>query len=156
MDYRLQAAEAQKFAELNEEKVGLLNRLAEIDAALTGQAVATTVATVAAPKQAPKPTAQVADAPKRRGRPPKNPNAVPQNKEKRIELPNLLETIIQTHGKPMKHEELVVAARNAGYKSEAKDFSNMVYQCLVKLVKKGTLGKDNEGKNAEYTFRATA
>jgi hypothetical protein len=176
MDYRSQAEQAKKNAELELERAGLLERLAEIEANLGGKATVTAAApakTVPAPKaattDAPKrrgrpPKAKVATAapvavdgqpaPKRRGRPPKNPNAVVAPKEKRIELPGLLETIIQSHGKPMKHEELVVAARNAGYKSDAKDFSNMVYQCLVKLVKKGTLNKANEGKNAEYTFRA--
>jgi hypothetical protein len=177
MDYRTQAEQAKQRAELELEEAGLLERLAEVQAtkkALSdGTPVAVAPAKVAAPKAAttdapkrrgrpPKQKAEAATAapvdgqpaPKRRGRPPKNPNAVVAPKEKRIELPALLETIIQSHGKPMKHEELVVAARNAGYKTAAKDFSNMVYQCLVKLVKKGTLNKANEGKNAEYTFRA--
>jgi len=174
MNYRMQAERAKQRAELELEEVGLLERLAEVQAtklALAGTQVAPKVATKpAAPKtattDAPKrrgrpPKAKpataapvVADAPKRRGRPKKNPDAVAVPKEKRIELPGLLETIIQSHGKPMKHQELVVATRNAGYKSKARDFSNMVYQCLVKLVKKGTLKKANEGKDAEYTFRA--
>lgn len=174
MDYRTQAEQAKQRAELELEQAGLLERLAEVQAALAGGTpVATPVATKATPKVAatndapkrrgrppknPQATTPVANdgqaAPKRRGRPPKNPQAVAQPKEKRIELPGLLETIIQSHGKPMKHEELVVAAHNAGYKSDAKDFSNMVYQALLKMVKKGTLNKANEGKNAEYTFRA--
>jgi hypothetical protein len=180
MDYRGQAEQARKSAELLEEKVGLLNRLAEIDAAIGGGTATVAVATkpkaaktVTASGDAPKrrgrppknaataaPVAATSDgvaaAPKRRGRPPKNPNAVAVVKEKRLELPSLLQTIVQTHGKPMKHEELVVAARTAGYKSDASDFSNMVYQALVKLVKKGTFAKANEGKNAEYTFRAAS
>ena len=173
--YREQAVLASQQAEKWEERVGLLNRLAEIDAELgIGDSVAATAAatkaakTVTASGDAPKrrgrppknpATSVPADGtpvPKRRGRPRKNPNAVLVVKEKRIELPSLLQTIVQTHGKPMKHEELVVAARTAGYKSDAADFSNMVYQCLVKLVKKGTFAKANEGKNAEYTFRAAS
>lgn len=179
MNYREQAELASKQAERWEERVGLLNRLAEIDGELgIGEPVkakpkkAATAAPVAttgtAPKKRGRPpknpaqapatvsTDGVPAAPKKRGRPPKNPNAVPVVKEKRLELPSLLQTIVQTHGKPMKHEELVVAARTAGYKSDASDFSNMVYQCLVKLVKKGTFAKANEGKNAEYTFRAAS
>lgn len=184
MDYHAQAEQARKRAELMEEKVGLLNRLAEIEQLEKGdtvivaksKAAKTATAKVTASGDAPKrrgrppknpnavasvpadgtATADGTAAPKRRGRPPKNPNAVAVVKEKRVELPSLLESIVQTHDKPMKHEELVVAARAAGYKSDAADFSNMVYQCLVKLVKKGTFIKANEGRNAEYTFRAAS
>jgi len=183
MNYRVQAEQAQKSAEqaqknaeLHLERAGILARLEEINAQLGTKTVVVT-ASKAADSKAAAPNASATETPKRRGRPPKskevtavpvdgqpipkrrgrppkNPNAIAAPKGKRIELPGLLETIIQSHGKPMKHEELVVATRNAGYKSNAKDFSNMVYQCLVKLVKKGTLKKANEGKDAEYTFRA--
>lgn len=180
MNYREQAELASRTAERWEERVGLLNRLAEIDGELgigviptptkAKKVVSATAASVTGtdtPKKRGRPrknpVAQAAPvatdgvpAPKRRGRPPKNSSAVPVVKEKRLELPSLLQTIVQTHGKPMRHEELVVAARTAGYKSGASDFSNMVYQCLVKLVKKGTFAKANEGKNAEYTFRAAS
>ena len=183
MNYREQAELASKQAERWEERVGLLNRLAEIDGELgigvviptptkAKKVVSATAASVTGtdtpkkrgrPRKNPVGVTQAAPvatdgvpAPKRRGRPPKNSNAVPVVKEKRLELPSLLQTIVQTHGKPMRHEELVVAARTAGYKSGASDFSNMVYQCLVKLVKKGTFAKANEGKNAEYTFRAAS
>ena len=149
MDYRSQAEQAKKNAELELERARLLERLAEIEANLGGKVTVT----AATPTKTVAPKAATTDSPKRRGRPPKNPNAVAAPKEKRIELPSLLETIIRSNDKPMKHKELVVAALNAGYKSDAKDFPNMVYQCLVKLVKKGTLNKVNEGKNAEYTFR---
>ena len=190
-NYHSQAESAKHRAELELERAGLLERVAEIQAELGLKVVGKRGRPAKAVAEAPKrrgrpPKAKVAadapkkrgrpakakvaeapkkrgrpakakvaaEAPKKRGRPPKADAKVKADKPKRIELPELLETIVQKHGKAMKHEELVVAAREAGYKSEAKDFSNMVYQCLVKLVKKGTLAKANEGKNAEYSFRA--
>ena len=159
-NYHSQAESAKHRAELELERAGLLERVAEIQAELglkvVGKRGRPAKAVAEAPKKRGRPAkAKVAaEAPKKRGRPPKADAKVKADKPKRIELPELLETIVQKHGKAMKHEELVVAAREAGYKSEAKDFSNMVYQCLVKLVKKGTLAKANEGKNAEYSFRA--
>ena len=75
--------------------------------------------------------------PKRRGRPPRDPNA-----EKGPSLPSLLETIAKQQGKPLSQAEYVVAVREAGYASQAKDISNMVYQALRGLVKKGRFEKD--------------
>ena len=165
MDYLSQVNQAKRIAELQLKRAELLGQLAEVESecrALESETVAKPEVAGQAPKRRGrppkakvKPELVAGQAPKRRGRPPKAKSEADQTpKEKRIELPGLLETIIQNHGKPMKHEELVVAAREAGYKSDAKDFSNMVYQALLKMVKKGTLNKANEGRDAEYTFRA--
>jgi ribosomal protein S20 len=42
--------------------------------------------------------------------------------------------------------EFVASAQRAGYVSEARDFSNMVYQAILKLVKKGVLTKDKRSR----------
>jgi hypothetical protein len=46
--------------------------------------------------------------------------------------------------RPLKLAEFVPLVREAGYTTKAKDFSNMVYQALLKLVRRGTLKKNAE------------
>ena len=95
------------------------------------------------------------EQPKRRGRPPKaEGEKVARNGEKRIELPALLETIAQQSNKPLLLTDFVAKAREAGYTTNAKDFSNMVYQALLKLVNKGMFRKITETREYEYVGKA--
>ena len=124
-------------AELVQERVGLIKRLREID--LHGQGFQV------APLQqaAVKPTRVKAATPA-----PAQANA--------LALPNLLETISQQMNKPLKLADFVTLVREAGYTTEAKDFSNMVYQALLKLVRRGTLKKNAETRGYVYAGEKAA
>lgn len=100
------------------------------------------------PKAAPKPKAPAVPGaePKKRGRPrkvqPEGAAAVAgEGDGKAIKLPALLKTIGQSLTKPVTMVEIVNLVREAGYKSDAKDYANMVYQGLTKLVDKGLFTK---------------
>lgn len=76
-----------------------------------------------------------------------------ENDPKRMSLPALLEMIGQnqlTKGKKIKYRDMAVLVKNSGYKSFSKDFNNMVYQALEKLVNKGKFNKDKE--TSEYSY----
>lgn len=141
-------------AERLQERIGLLNRLRELeleDAAVTVTAAPATQAKTAAPAQ----TAPVA-ATKKRGRP-KQTGAkagVPTGDGKTIDLPTLLETIGQNLNKPLALPDFVTLVRESGYSTKAKDFSNMVYQALLKLVKRGKFKKNDETRCYEYVGKA--
>ncbi len=162
LDQRLKQSET-----LNEE-IGLLQRLREIELSKLGYVEneankpSTTPAAVKAPVN-PKPQVAVAaatptptgDAPKRRGRPPGSTNKakVPSD-GKTINLPSLLETIAQQMSKPLKIDNFVTLVNQSGYESKAKDLSNMIYQSLTKLVKKGRFKKNDETREYEYVNQA--
>jgi hypothetical protein len=150
-----------KEAELLQEQIGLLQRVREIELEITGGVVAATVATVptvkaTAPVQAQAaPTGEV----KRRGRPKGTTNAVKAagvatDDGKSVDLPTLLETIAQQVNRPLLLADFVTLAREAGYTTKAKDFSNMVYQSVLKLVKKGLFKKNEETRAYEYVGKA--
>jgi len=151
-----------KEAELLQEQIGLLQRVREIELEITGGvvAVATTAPTVktTAPVQAAvqaTPTGEV----KRRGRPKGTTNAakaagVATDDGKSVDLPTLLETIAQQVNRPLLLADFVTLAREAGYTTKAKDFSNMVYQSVLKLVKKGLFKKNEETRAYEYVGKA--
>lgn len=135
-----------KKIELLQMQLDLLEKMEEIELQLDGVVVAIgakpEVAENAAQKRRGRPPLNrpvdaVQGEPKRRGRPPRDPNS-----EKGPSLPSLLETIAKQTGKPLTQAEYVVAVREAGYASQAKDISNMVYQALRGLVKKGRFEKD--------------
>jgi hypothetical protein len=98
---------------------------------------------------------------KRRGRPPgsgKKTNsdgaaADGEQSEGRTSLPALLTKIGQASGKPLKIADFVTKARESGYKSKG-DFSNMVYQALLKLVRNGTFTRDEESLGFQYAEAA--
>ena len=70
------------------------------------------------------------------------------------DLPSLLSHIAETQNRPLKLADFVQLARSAGYNTQAKDFPNMVYQSLLKLVKRGVLEKDQESRDYHYIGKA--
>lgn len=132
-------------------------------AAAQGQAAAPTKAAATATPVATAPAQAHAPAKRGRGRPKgsKNKNGNGRKRGagglqtqdgKKMDLPTLLETISQQVGKPLKMADFVTLARQAGYKTDAKDFNNMVYQCLTKLVKRGRFRKDTSDEGIAYQF----
>jgi len=69
---------------------------------------------------------------------------------KDMQLPEILEAIGAQHNKAFKHEELTALVKATGYTSSSKNFSNMIYQCLQKLCKRGTFVKDAETRLYRY------
>jgi hypothetical protein len=144
---------AQRVAELAQERVGLLERLAdvnrEIAAAMADEPGAvsdTTVvrSTAPAPKKAKKTGITVIG----KGVPRKTDDG------KQPDLPTLLAQIAAEQQRPLKIADFVSLARAAGYQTDAKDFPNMVYQALLKLVKRGILEKDQESRDYHYVGQA--
>lgn len=97
---------------------------------------------------------------KPKGRPAqvKSPALAPAGGEdgKTVDLPTLLATISQQVNKPLKQADFVTLVREAGYTTKAKDFSNMVYQALLKLVRRGTLTKNTEKREYVYAGEKAA
>jgi hypothetical protein len=152
MDYDEEVEKTQRRVSLEQEQLELLSKLSQVRKSLAELA----------PKKLgrPKSTSQhvaedgTFEAKRSRGRPKKDPSNAEQPKPKRLGLPSLLMNIIESNGRSMKNDELVDAACDAGYKSNSADFENIVYQCLSKLVRDGSLTKVNAGKNAEYSIAA--
>lgn len=99
----------------------------------------------------------VLTAPRRRGRPKgaKNkPKEVVEGDDKSIDLPTLLETISQQVSRPLTCADFVTLVRESGYKTKAKDFSNMIYQALLKLIKRGKFKKNEETRAYEFVKNA--
>lgn len=147
---------AEKNVQLLQEQIGLLSRLAEIDAELQGDmgggavAVKATV-NVKAPKAEAKAKAETKTG-GRRGRP-ANPNkaqkpAKATDESKSMKLPVLLPTILKTVNKPLTAEDLVTKVLEAGYESKSENFGQVVYQTLRKMVNNNIL-KVND--NQEYS-----
>lgn len=149
-----------KEAELLQEQVGLLQRLREIELEING-GVATQTVKAAAPVKAVVTAAPTGEV-RRRGRPPGTGKAATAAKAagvatddgKSVDLPTLLETIAQQVNRPLLLADFVTLARQAGYTTKAKDFSNMVYQSVLKLVKKGLFRKNDETRAYEYVGKA--
>mgnify|MGYP006279988367 CR=1 FL=1 len=70
--------------------------------------------------------------------------------DKGLSLPALLETIGQKQSKALKYTELASLVKESGYRSHSRNFSNMVYQALEKLVEKKRFSK--EKKTRMYTY----
>lgn len=163
-------------AELTQELAALLERANEVEdelrslsqgspapkaskSASSGSSASGSTATQEAPRKRGRPRkdqsqsqAQGQTTGRKRGRPKKV--QVTTDDGKQMDLPHLLETIAQEVGRPLKQSDFVTLVREAGYKSQAKDFSNMIYQALLKLVKRGVLEKDSD--NRTYTFSGKA
>ena len=74
-----------------------------------------------------------------------------------LDLPDLLTMIAQQVASPLRHPDFLKLVLASGYKQgmwKAKDKSNMVYQSLNKLVKRGTLKKDPDSR--EYSVADAA
>jgi len=94
---------------------------------------------------------------KKRGRGrPKGSRNVKNTDGKSISLENLLENIAREVKKPLLQKEFVALVNQAGYSSGSKKFSNVVYQSLLKLVKKGRFVKDEATKTYEFVAEDAA
>lgn len=146
-----------KEAELLQEQIGLLQRVREIEQEISGTVVQTPGVKTTAPVVG-------NEVKKRRGRPKGSTNvtkvategaeANEDNDGKSVDLQTLLETIAQQVNRPLLLADFVTLARQAGYTTKAKDFSNMVYQSVLKLVKKGLFKKNEETRAYEYIGKA--
>lgn len=143
------------------EQFALLSRYEEL-AGQSGTVSETKTVKVKAEKAPKAPKSPPADGQKRgRGRPPgsKNkpkdgsaPATSSETAEKPMKLPELLMTFLSEVNKPLRLSDFVTMAREAGYKSKAKKFENVVYQTLHKLVEAGVLKRD--GVTREYAKAA--
>ena len=122
---------------LAEERVRLLERLADIDRQIACEMAPSTTAAVTCRTSA-SGCRPVAKVDKGRG-----------VNVHQTDLPTVLAQIA-ARSKPLALADFVALSRQAGYVSEAKDYPNMVYQALLKLVKKGVLRKDADSR--AYTF----
>jgi hypothetical protein len=138
-------------AERLQERIGLLQRLRDLELEDAGVVPAKQTATPGHPGTAP---VTAAPAKKRAGRPKATKAGVPTEDGKMIDLPTLLETIGQNLNKPITLPDFVTLVRQYGYTTKAKDFSNMVYQSLLKLVKRGKFKKNDETRCYEYIGKA--
>lgn len=106
------------------------------------------------PVTARKPAARTAVADKAKPRKSKRSSrqigAAVSSDGKNIRLPQLLVSIGQQQSSPVKLEELCKLVKEAGYESNASNFSNMVYQSLQKLIKKGFFARNSDTR--EYAF----
>jgi len=133
--------QALRVAELAQERVRLLERLSEIE-----KEVASEMESSVTPGPVARLTARGSGA-----------NAeVGGNQEaefKQPDLPTLLAQIA-AKSKPLKLSDFVALARQAGYVTEAKDFPNMIYHAILKLVRQGVLKKDKGSR--VYNFLGEA
>jgi len=133
--------QAHRVAELAQERVRLLERLTEIDKELANE-----MASSNTPAPAARPTA------KGIGR----IVGVGKGHEadgKQPDLPTLLAQIA-AKTKPLKLADFVALSREAGYVTEARDFPNMVYHALLKLVRQGVLKKDQASRVYNFVGEA--
>jgi len=162
-------AEAQAKLETLNEQLGLLNRLAELSGEGENPVNLENVPNYGDPRLVvnvakPKPVMRVEAVenngqPRKRGRPKGSKNkktaeGTAGRDGKSIDLPSILETIGQQVQKPLVLADFVTLAREAGYATKSKDFSNMVYQALLKLVKRGSFKKNEETRAYEFVQKA--
>lgn len=74
------------------------------------------------------------------------------SKSKQPNLPAVLEAIGAQHAsRSFDYRDLALIVQKSGkYKSESEDFSNMVYQSLTKLVKRGIYERNPETRQFRY------
>lgn len=148
-----------QIAKLNEQLSALVRyeELSGGEVKTTTKKTKVATANTSTPKTTPKSTPST-DAPKKRGRPKGSKNkpkeATAGGEGKSLDLPTLLETIGQSVDKPLVLSDFVTLVREAGYTTKAKDFSNMVYQALLKLVKRGSFKKNEETRAYEFVGEA--
>jgi len=71
--------------------------------------------------------------------------------EKNMKLPSLLIMLGQQNaGRSVTYKELAEMVQESGYSTESKNFSNMVYQSLQKLVNRGFYTKNDETREYQY------
>ena len=86
----------------------------------------------------------------RRGRPRKSETVVGASKDgKSMKLPTLLKTLGQQNPK-MTHNQITKMVHDYGYETKSSNLSSMVYQQLLRLVKKEIFSYDKETR--EYTY----
>ena len=86
----------------------------------------------------------------RRGRPRKSEVAGSASKDgKSMKLPTLLKTLGQQNPK-MTHNQITKMVHDYGYETKSSNLSSMVYQQLLRLVKKEIFSYDKETR--EYTY----
>lgn len=124
-------------------QISLLEELIDLESQHAGDDVPAPVATRKAKSRATKPQ----KAAKRRTA---QAGAVVSSEGKNIRLPQLLINIGQQLDAPAKLEQICALVKSAGYESNASDFSNMVYQGLQKLIKKGVFARNSDTR--EYAF----
>jgi len=136
-------------------RIGLLQRLRELDLEEAGVVVPATTVKEVPGNAGTAPTAAKRGRPKAVKTTTKTAKAgVPAGDGKTIDLPTLLETIGQNLNKPLALADFVTLVRESGYTTKAKDFSNMVYQALLKLVKRGKFKKNDDTRCYEYIAQA--
>jgi hypothetical protein len=128
-----------------DKQIALLEELVDLEAQHGGHQVRS----VAARKSA---RTAVADnlKPRRAKKTSRQIGVVVSSDGKNIRLPQLLVSIGQQQSSPVKLDELCKLVKEAGYESYASNFSNMVYQSLQKLIKKGFFARNDETR--EYAF----
>lgn len=97
-------------------------------------------------------TTEASEAPKRRGRPPRQNGATTVNTSagKSMTLPSLLISIGSQNPNPLSIAEISHLVDQAGYKSKSEDPGYMIYQSLYKLCKKGVFERDRQ--EGSYRF----
>jgi len=135
---RSEVAKLEKRIRLLEELVALENEHGETDHHIVATAT------------------EIADAPKRRGRPPRqtqnqtHSNAHAAAAAKSMTLPSLLISIGSQSSGPLTIAEISQLVDQAGYKSKSEDPGYMIYQSLYKLCKKGVFERDRQ--EGSYRF----
>jgi hypothetical protein len=69
-------------------------------------------------------------------------------------LPDLVAQLAAEQHKPLTLADLVALVRQAGFRTEAKDFPYMVYQAASKLVERGVLRRHKEHNVALYVHKS--
>lgn len=90
------------------------------------------------------------EAPKRRGRPPRQNNSSIASAAKSMTLPSLLISIGSQNPGPLSIAEISQLVDQAGYRSKSEDPGYMIYQSLYKLCKKGVFERDRQ--EGSYRF----
>lgn len=142
-------------AELTAERVGLLERLAEVDSQISSELLVT-------PKSVAESVSDQHPTPvKRRGRPAGSAkgrkSTAGKNRDaegNRLTLPAVLMEVLSKAKGPLTHDDLLKQVRHAGYHTKAGDFSNILYQAVTKLVREGKLTKIDDDKTRKYTLAA--
>lgn len=129
------------------EQIALFERLVELDNSVGAPSgVVSQTASASGADSASVPVRPF-HAVKKRGRRPgtNNTNNVAKDSDgKKANLGDLLQSICKTSNKPLKIDELTILVRESGYASKSKDFGNMVYQAVRKLVEAGVLTKNED------------
>lgn len=123
-----------------EEKIELIEQLQSVGAVSESNKKLLNVENsekIAVRKKSEKTEISSENPPKRRGRPPKNPDAV-KNDNKTVPLGTLVLSIAKTLNRPFSLPEMVTMVCESDYQSSG-DLSNMVYQSLYKLQKQSKI-----------------